>query len=597
MVAFGMNLTLSLVISYIIAILLPLGAIWLVWALDIFKTTSLRTVILSLAWGATGAIGLAFVANNALTPVISYENVTNFSAPVFEEVFKALILIYFIRHPSFRYFVDGAVYGFAAGIGFAMSENLLFYLRTAGNAALLGSISRVLSASLMHASASALVGIALGRLRRAQGQKAGGLEMGVTGVLFAIVTHTLYNNLVNRLALQGLALLLVAIGFGIASAVMIFFLINQGLAEEKRRFREVLGIETGVSTGERKAVQRFGGAGAEEIFNSLRDKFGDDTTALIRKLLAKQGNIGILQSNLSVPASPRLREAWEREIKQLEMEVNELRSQLGPIVKNFIQEMFPPEDDVLWTRLDTELGEHDKTLVHTFDLFMRVTELAQSFTPEQLADLAERLNKIEIFKRVSLANLENLSRAITLAKFSDGEAIFKKGDEGDAMYMIESGHIDIYAQDYTGQEKRLRAFGPGEVVGEFSLLDGEPRSASAYARQNLTALVLRRQVFNMFISSRPQVILAMLQYLSEKVRYTTQSVQTALDSARKIAEGDYETLPEFIQASSEPEEVELIEPDALSEDTSKVVGGMFARLASMLDQHDHTAQDRLDYLE
>ncbi|MBN1284009.1 MAG: PrsW family intramembrane metalloprotease [Anaerolineae bacterium] len=591
-----MSNTLTLVVSYVIAIAIPLSAVWLVWALDIFKTTRIRTIVIAFLWGATGAIGLAYVVNNALIRNVGlgFTQLSNFVAPIVEEIFKALVLIYLIRHPSFRYFVDGAVYGFAAGIGFAMSENLFLYLPGAGSAVLIGSISRVLSASLMHAGASALVGIALGRLRRAERGRVG---WPAAGILFAIVLHVVYNNVVNTPGLQGVMLLVIAIGMGLGAAMATSFLINQGLGEEKQRFREALGVTAGVSTGERKAVQRLGGSGAEAILDSLREQFGDETAMLIRKMLAKQGNIGILKGNLSVPVSPRLRQAWEREIAQLEQEVGAIRSRLGPIVKQFIQEMFPPEDDALWDRLDAELGEHDKTLVHTFDLFMRVTELAQSFTPEQLENLAERLSKIEIFKHVSLANLENLSRAITMARFADGAVIFNKGDAGDAMYMIESGYIDIYAQDYTGAEKLLRTFRPGDVVGEFSLLDGQPRSASAHARRSLMVLALHRQAFNMFISSRPQVIFAMLQYLSEKVRYTTTAVQTALDSARRIAEGNYEEMPEFAQALPEPEETELLEPEALSEDTPKVVGGMFARLTEILEQRERTPKDRLDYIE
>ena len=93
-------------------------------------------------------------------------------------------------------------------------------------------------------------------------------------------------------------------------------------------------------------------------------------------------------------------------------------------------------------------------------------------------------------------------------------------------------------RDRSGQEL-LRTFGAGDVVGEFSLLDGQPRSASLRARTQCDVLRLQRQVFMRFIQSRPQVVLAMLQYLAEKVRYTTQAVETSIHWLAQIEHGAY----------------------------------------------------------
>ncbi len=113
--------------------------------------------------------GLDRSTTRVLESGVNYETLTRITAPIIEEILKALILIYLIQHPRFRYIVDGAVYGIAVGIGFALSENLFIYLPGAGDAVLVTAISRTLSTSLMHATASGLVGISLGRLRRVHG--------------------------------------------------------------------------------------------------------------------------------------------------------------------------------------------------------------------------------------------------------------------------------------------------------------------------------------------------------------------------------------------------------------------------------------------
>jgi CRP-like cAMP-binding protein/RsiW-degrading membrane proteinase PrsW (M82 family) len=583
------------IVAYIIAIAVPVFTIYLFVMLDIFGTGKLSTILLCVGWGAVGAFLLAWTINNAvLNRGLAYETLTGGVAPTIEEILKSLILVYLVRQPRFRYIVDGAVYGIAVGIGFALSENLFIYLPGAGDAVLGTAISRTLSTSLMHATASGLVGISLGRLRRAT--SAGRNILPLLGIALAIGVHVLYNNLARQL--EGIALLLVAIGIGLGGGVLIAWQISQGLADEKKRFAQTLGLNVGVSTGERKAVQQLGGTGIEQIFGELDEFFGGGNISQIRRLLVIQANIGILQNNLTgSQVSDRLRAAWEDEITTYREEIEQIRKALSAPVRLFLQSVFPGDDTAMQDALTEEIGRFDPTLVHTFDMFMRVSELAETFTPEQLAAMAERLHRIEIFKNVSLANLENLSRAISVQTTGDGQVLFDEGDEGDAMYLIEEGQIGIYVKDRTGQEKLLRTFQPGGVVGEFALLDGQPRSARAQASGQARVLALQREVFTMFIQSRPQVVLAMLQYLAEKVRYTTQSVEASVSWMTRIGQGDYQAITETSTgtapaqgAAAVPDgsaaPVAGLEPADISEETPSLFESMFSRAAAALQQRE-----------
>ncbi|NJO19685.1 MAG: cyclic nucleotide-binding domain-containing protein [Spirulinaceae cyanobacterium RM2_2_10] len=63
-------------------------------------------------------------------------------------------------------------------------------------------------------------------------------------------------------------------------------------------------------------------------------------------------------------------------------------------------------------------------------------------------------------------------RAVTL---SDGEVLFRRGDPGDAFYIIEQGQIRIVTYDAADQEIALNLLGAGESFGELALVDGQPR--------------------------------------------------------------------------------------------------------------------------
>lgn len=619
----------TILFGYVIAIAIPVFAVYLIFALDLFGTGKSTTVFLSLAWGAVGAFGLAYILNNAILNLMisiagntfvsgrtSLSLVTSFTGPVVEEILKAAVLVYLIQQPRFRYIVDGAIYGFAAGIGFSVAENL-FYLHGYGSLGLV--ITRVLSASLMHATASGLVGISLGRVRRARSNQR--FLLSTAGIVLAMVVHITYNNLVNPESvlnlltgsggLQGTTLLLVAIGFGFSGGVLIAYLINQGLVEEKKRFSDTLNLADKVSRGERKAVQGLGGDAIEQIFKELGEDFGADKVDKIRRLLVIQANIGILRNNLNSPASDRLRKAWEDEIAALRKETDQIRNELGVYVMSFLRGVFPSEDENLANSFRREIVKSDPTQVHSFDMFMSASRAAGTVSPEHLERMATLLQRIAIFKDVSLADLENLSRAITDRTYRDGEIIFKEGDEGDAMYLIEQGGINIFAVQADGKEKLLRSCQAGDFVGELALLDGLPRSASARASGSLRVQILLRDHFMRFIQSRPNVIIALLKFLAQRVRNSTIIIETSISWATHVAEGNYgearglAMLPTPAGATSPdqmstqeviaPVEVLVSQPDSarvISPETPLALSGAFARIAATLEQREETLRTK-----
>ncbi|MCC7206543.1 MAG: hypothetical protein IT323_04515, partial [Anaerolineae bacterium] len=86
---------------YLIAVLVtigvPLVAIYLIYASDLFGTGKLSTFVLSALWGALGAYLIADVVNNrVLLPRLGYETVVGLAGPIVEEIAKALLLIYLV---------------------------------------------------------------------------------------------------------------------------------------------------------------------------------------------------------------------------------------------------------------------------------------------------------------------------------------------------------------------------------------------------------------------------------------------------------------------------------------------------------------------
>src|SRR5688572_12886015 len=91
------------------------------------------------------------------------------------------------------------------------------------------------------------------------------------------------------------------------------------------------------------------------------------------------------------------------------------------------------------------------------------------------------LDSSKLFNGLPTAVLERLRAAAREQQFTDGEIIFREGDPGDGMYLVQRGTVQISALVGSDQRQVLTKLPAGEVFGEMAVLDDQPRSASASA--------------------------------------------------------------------------------------------------------------------
>jgi CRP/FNR family cyclic AMP-dependent transcriptional regulator len=101
-----------------------------------------------------------------------------------------------------------------------------------------------------------------------------------------------------------------------------------------------------------------------------------------------------------------------------------------------------------------------------------------------------------------------------------GSNLFRVGDAGDAMYIIESGRVRITVTDADGREVILASLGHGDFFGEMAMLDGHGRSADATVTEDSRLAVLTRENFLNFVSSDSRIVLEMLSAITRRLRRT-----------------------------------------------------------------------------
>lgn len=357
-------------LSLIVATVLPLIALYLIYRLDLYAMGSFQTVMACFAWGVAAFAIALFVSNRLVFDWgwVNRQTLSHTVAPVLEEVWKALFLTVLVRRPQFTYFVDGAIYGFAVGMGFAVVENTL-YLATNGD--LSTALSRVVSTNLMHATATAMVGIALGRARFHR--FTGRFLWLLAGLAAAVGIHAGFNRLVT--GVNGRFLLLYAALVGLVGLGFIVLVIKRGLAEQKGWIEESLGEVDRVTAAETAVVQRL--ANVYDILTPLAAQFGAEKAQKIEDFLMLQARLGILRKTLAKLKDDKLRRGVETQIETLRQEIDTARRDVGPYCMVYLRNIFPKQNSPVWPQLEQRISNRPKKPTGT-SIWTTVAKRAQS---------------------------------------------------------------------------------------------------------------------------------------------------------------------------------------------------------------------------
>ena len=133
----------------------------------------------------------------------------------------------------------------------------------------------------------------------------------------------------------------------------------------------------------------------------------------------------------------------------------------------------------------------------------------------------EALRCVPLFASLDDTAAGELRALLRSRPASRGTQLFRKGDFGDAMYLIESGRVRITIHDQDGTEVTLAELGHGDFFGEMALIDGRQRSADATVVEEAQLAVLSREAFLSFIST-PDAALEMLAALTDRLRRTDE---------------------------------------------------------------------------
>jgi RsiW-degrading membrane proteinase PrsW (M82 family) len=245
----------------IFALLPVLLFLLFLYLLDSFKLVVKKQLVICLFWGVTSAIVAYFLNTFILENLqLSFDLLSKYISPLIEESLKIVIILILIKNKRIGFIIDAAIYGFAAGAGFALAENI-FYLYTNNDPNMLIWIIRGLGTSVMHGGCTALFAL---MIIGAESRYASKVFNFVLALGVAYIIHSLFNHFYVNPTIQTVGIIIV-----LPVLFIIIFNLNEKQLQDwlEIEFANEIELLNMINKGQFKTTK------AGEYLSSLKSKF------------------------------------------------------------------------------------------------------------------------------------------------------------------------------------------------------------------------------------------------------------------------------------------------------------------------------------
>jgi CRP-like cAMP-binding protein len=141
-------------------------------------------------------------------------------------------------------------------------------------------------------------------------------------------------------------------------------------------------------------------------------------------------------------------------------------------------------------------------------------------------EAVESLRAIPLFSRVTENDLEDIAAHLIERRFPKHTTVVEEGLAGDYMYVIRQGRVKVTKASEDGREKIMQFMDTGDFFGEMALLSNDPRSASVKTLEPTVLLALSRRDFIEQLRQSPDLALAVIGELTDRLRETNEQASS-----------------------------------------------------------------------
>ena len=131
---------------------------------------------------------------------------------------------------------------------------------------------------------------------------------------------------------------------------------------------------------------------------------------------------------------------------------------------------------------------------------------------------AALLAEVELFGTLPADAVERVAAAAQARTLRRGDVLFREGDAGDELFVVESGRIAIANKSFDGRESVVALMEAGDVFGEMSLFDGQGRSAEARALEASKVYAVPFEPLRELFREKPELLWPVVELLAGRIR-------------------------------------------------------------------------------
>jgi CRP-like cAMP-binding protein len=193
------------------------------------------------------------------------------------------------------------------------------------------------------------------------------------------------------------------------------------------------------------------------------------------------------------------------------------------------------------------------------------------------------VRRVPLFAMLTDAQANSVSGAIVKRRYRRGENIVEQGRKSNALFIMLTGRVRVISGDGRGREVILAILQPGDYIGEMSLIDNEPHSATVQAEIQTDVLELARVDFARCLPENTSMAYAVMKGLVQRLRHADRQIQSLalMDVYGRVARALLET------ALPQSDGARLIRSKVSRSDIAKMVGAsreMVSRVMKDLEQ-------------
>jgi uncharacterized membrane protein len=158
----------------------------------------------------------------------------------------------------------------------------------------------------------------------------------------------------------------------------------------------------------------------------------------------------------------------------------------------------------------------------------------------------DMLAEVPLFETMDDTERGMLCQLLETRTYDKGDTIFHAGDVGDSFYIVRTGSVQIYIENFEGEKIILRENVAGDVFGDVSMFDGGPRTATAVATEACEVLSLDKDGLLELVKKHPHAALDLLSVMGKRLRTTNELLRTQVSRNLNVEEEERLTFGERI---------------------------------------------------